>query len=48
MGKLVRTIKGHMIDLILDIRIGSSTFGKAIAFDMPADADGKAMGSGPS
>jgi dTDP-4-dehydrorhamnose 3,5-epimerase len=37
MGKLVRTIHGHMIDLVLDIRKGSATFGKIIAFDMPAD-----------
>jgi len=36
MGKLVRTIKGHMIDLFLDIRKGSPTFGKINAFDMPA------------
>jgi len=36
MGKLVRTIKGHMIDLFLDIRKGSPTFGKINVFDMPA------------
>jgi len=36
MGKLVRTITGHMIDLFLDIRKGSPTFGKINAFDMPA------------
>jgi dTDP-4-dehydrorhamnose 3,5-epimerase len=35
MGKFVRTIKGHMVDLILDIRIGSPTYGKIIAHDMP-------------
>src|ERR687885_2210866 len=34
MGKLVRTLYGHMIDLILDIRRGSPTFGKIIAYDM--------------
>src|SRR3954454_7369139 len=34
MGKLVRTLYGHMIDLVLDIRKGSPTFGKAIAYDM--------------
>ena len=39
MGKLVRTLSGHMIDLVLDIRRGSPTFGKAIAYDMPAAAD---------
>lgn len=36
MGKLVRTISGHMIDLILDLRIGSPTNGKIMAFNMPA------------
>ena len=39
MGKLVRTLNGHMIDLVLDIRRGSGTFGKIIAYDMPAGAD---------
>lgn len=39
MGKLVRTISGHMVDLVLDIRKGSPTWGKAIAFDMPTSAD---------
>lgn len=37
MGKLVRTIRGHMIDLVLDIRKGSPTFGHIIAYDMPLD-----------
>lgn len=36
MGKLVRTLQGHLIDLILDIRKGSPTFGKIIGYDMPA------------
>lgn len=36
MGKLVRTVSGHMIDLALDIRKGSDTFGKLILYDMPA------------
>lgn len=36
MGKLVRTLYGHMVDLVLDIRKGSPTFGKAIAYDMPS------------
>ena len=36
MGKLVRTIAGHMVDLVLDLRKGSSTLGKIMAFDMPA------------
>jgi len=38
MGKLVRTLKGRMIDLILDIRKGSPTFGKLIAYDMPSNS----------
>ena len=36
MGKLIRTIAGHMIDLVLDLRQGSPTQGKIMAFDMPA------------
>jgi dTDP-4-dehydrorhamnose 3,5-epimerase len=36
MGKLVRTITGRMIDVILDIRKGSPTFGKSILYDMPS------------
>lgn len=39
MGKLVRTVKGHMIDLILDIRLNSPTFGKFIAYDMPSELE---------
>ena len=39
MGKLVRTLHGHMVDLVLDVRKGSPTFGKAIAYDMPSNAD---------
>ena len=37
MGKLVRTLQGHMIDVVLDIRRGSPHFGQAIAYDMPSD-----------
>lgn len=37
-GKLVRTVYGHLIDLALDIRKGSPTFGKIIAYDMPASS----------
>lgn len=37
MGKLVRTIYGHMIDMALDIRKDSKTFGKIIMHDMPSD-----------
>jgi len=35
MGKLVRTMYGHMMDLVLDIRKGSPNFGNIIAYDMP-------------
>ncbi len=35
MGKMVRTITGRMVDLVLDIRKGSPTFGKIIAYAMP-------------
>ena len=38
MGKLVRTISGHMVDLVLDLRQGSPTQGNIMAFDMPAKA----------
>ena len=36
MGKLVRTLWGHMVDIVLDIRRNSPTFGKALCYDMPA------------
>jgi dTDP-4-dehydrorhamnose 3,5-epimerase len=39
MGKLVRTISGHMVDLVLDLRKGSPTFGAIIAHDMPVTPD---------
>jgi dTDP-4-dehydrorhamnose 3,5-epimerase len=39
MGKLVRTIQGRMVDLFLDIRKGSPTYGKAAAYDMPSSPD---------
>lgn len=38
MGKLVRTISGHMVDIILDIRKGSPTYGKGVMYDMPSSA----------
>jgi len=38
MGKFVRTLSGHMIDIVLDIRKGSPTFGKVLLYDMPSDA----------
>ena len=39
MGKLVRTISGYMIDLVLDIRLNSPTFGKIVAYCMPETTD---------
>lgn len=39
MGKLVRTIQGRMIDLVLDIRQESPSYGKAIAIDLPASPE---------
>lgn len=39
MGKLVRTVAGRMIDLVLDVRKGSPTLGHVVAWDMPADRD---------
>ncbi len=39
MGKLVRTVRGRMIDLVLDIRKGSKTFGKIIAYDIPSQPE---------
>lgn len=35
MGKFVRPIFGHLIDLALDLRKNSPSFGKIIAYDMP-------------
>lgn len=37
MGKLVRTLTGRMVDMVLDIRKGSQTFGRIVCYDMPAD-----------
>ncbi len=37
MGKLVRTIRGRMVDIVLDIRKNSPTFGNIIAYDMSCD-----------
>jgi dTDP-4-dehydrorhamnose 3,5-epimerase len=39
MCKLVRTVRGRMVDMVLDIRKGSPTYGKIIAYDMPVTAD---------
>ncbi|GAB4432224.1 MAG: dTDP-4-dehydrorhamnose 3,5-epimerase [bacterium] len=35
-GKLVRTVYGRMVDLVMDIRKGSPTFGTIIAYNMPS------------
>ena len=39
MGKLVRTVTGHMVDMILDIRKGSPTYGKVLLYDMPSSQE---------
>ncbi|MBD3308026.1 hypothetical protein GF339_16410 [candidate division KSB3 bacterium] len=39
MGKMVRTLTGRMVDLVLDIRKGSPTWGKIIAYDMPVSQE---------
>ncbi|MFZ2025937.1 MAG: dTDP-4-dehydrorhamnose 3,5-epimerase family protein [Microgenomates group bacterium] len=39
MGKLIRTAYGHMIDLVLDIRPDSKTYGKGIMVDMPGSQE---------
>lgn len=36
-GKLIRTLWGHMVDIIVDVRPGSARYGKGIMYDMPAD-----------
>ena len=35
-GKLVRAVAGRLVDLVLDIRLGSKTLGKILAYDLPA------------
>jgi dTDP-4-dehydrorhamnose 3,5-epimerase len=40
MGKLVRTLHGRMLDVVLDIRKGSPTLGRAFMHDMPSRPDG--------
>lgn len=34
MGKMIRVLFGHLIDLVLDIRKSSPTLGKIVAYDM--------------
>ena len=38
-GKLIRTIAGHMIDFVLDVRRGSPWFGKIVALNMPSNVE---------
>lgn len=38
LGKLVRTVSGHMVDMMLDIRKNSPTKGKIIMYDMPSNS----------
>lgn len=38
-GKLVRTVSGRMIDLVVDIRHGSPTLGKGVMHDLRASDD---------
>jgi dTDP-4-dehydrorhamnose 3,5-epimerase len=39
MGKLLRTLNGRMVDIFMDIRHGSPSFGQAAMFDMPSAPD---------
>lgn len=39
MGKLIRTISGRMIDMVMDIRKRSRNFGKIVLFDMPSNSN---------
>lgn len=38
MGKLIRTINGRMVDIFMDIRLESPTFGTAAMHDMPSSS----------
>jgi dTDP-4-dehydrorhamnose 3,5-epimerase len=37
-AKLVRCVRGRILDVVVDIRPGSPTFGRSSAFEMTADA----------
>ncbi len=38
-GKFIRVVQGRMVDIVMDIRLGSPWFGQAIAHDMPSRPD---------
>jgi dTDP-4-dehydrorhamnose 3,5-epimerase len=38
-GKLIRTVHGRMVDLVVDIRHGSPTLGQGLMYDMPNAPD---------
>lgn len=38
LGKLLRTVQGRMVDMILDIRKSSPAFGKIILYDLPSNS----------
>jgi len=39
MGKLLRTLSGRMVDMVMDIRKGSPDYGKIIMYEMKADLE---------
>ncbi len=39
LAKLFRTVSGHMVDMILDIRKNSPSLGKIILYDLPASTN---------
>jgi dTDP-4-dehydrorhamnose 3,5-epimerase len=39
MGKFIRTVHGRMVDIFLDVRLGSPTFGKVAMYEMASPVD---------
>lgn len=39
MAKMLRVINGNIIDMAIDIRPGSSTFGKAVGYELRSDSE---------
>lgn len=39
MGKFIRTVHGRMVDIFLDVRLGSPTFGKIAMYEMASPVD---------